>query len=253
MSRNFTSASSQWASVTASSAPIPGYPFTLMAWFQAVTPVTADMVIMSLNTDPSFAGMMGLFVGLVDGKFSSIVNDQGGNTYSFQPVGSALVANTWYCGVFSGDVGVPRTTYLGSPSGVASITDNRASTPGTNKTNIYVGAFSSSTDFYNGLIGEVACWNAVLSDGEVRALCAGVRPYRIRRGNLKIYYPMWGLGSPEPDYSGLGNNITLHASPPLANNPPTTLWTPKRSSFIPAVGVTPPPPIGNSRGMFVIP
>src|ERR1700722_14359126 len=162
MSRSFNG-TTQFASVTAGSAPIPGYPFTLMAWFKLNAVVTADMMILSLNTDPSFAGLFGLICTSVDGKFSSIINDQGGNVYATKAAGAALAANTWYCGLFTAQAGQPRTTYLGSPSGVASATDSTASTPGTNKTTIYIGQFTAGNDMFNGVIGEIACWNDVLS------------------------------------------------------------------------------------------
>lgn len=246
MSRNFNG-TSQYGSVTAGSAPIAGLPFTMMCWFRPTIPVNSPGVwlftIRLNNSVPD--GLFALTIDFATGVFQTAINDFGSAIYAFKQVGSALVANTWYCGVFVSPFSGVRTSYIGTPSGVTSITDNRATTPGTGNVQINIATFDLTAPFYGGLIGEAAAWNIDLSDAEVRALCAGIRPYRVRLGNLKIYYPLWGLASPEPDYSGLKNNVTLTASPPLGNNPPLTLWTPKRSSafVLPSV-VVPPPSAG---------
>jgi hypothetical protein len=61
----------------------------------------------------------------------------------------------------------------------------------------------------SGRIAEVAIWNAALTDAEVAALASGVRAWMLRPANLKVYAPLWGVGSPEPDYSGNAFHFTV--------------------------------------------
>ena len=72
----------------------------------------------------------------------------------------------------------------------------------------------------NGKIAEVAVWNVALSPAEMAVLAKGVSPTMMRRTALKHYTPVWGIGSPEPDYSGNSTNMTLTGTGPLSPHPP---------------------------------
>ncbi len=69
-----------------------------------------------------------------------------------------------------------------------------------------------------GKIAEVGIWDVVLTDGEVKGLAAGLSPVTVRPANLVSYWPIYGLGSPEPDLSGNKNNLTLTNAPAAANH-----------------------------------
>jgi hypothetical protein len=71
-----------------------------------------------------------------------------------------------------------------------------------------------------GEISHVAIYNVALTAAEVAALAKGVSPLRIRRGSLIRYWPVYGRSSPEPDYSGNGDNLTLTGFATLADNAP---------------------------------
>lgn len=62
---------------------------------------------------------------------------------------------------------------------------------------------------FDGLIAEVGFWDDVLTDNEVLELAAGMSPIRVRPANLVGYPPIYGLDSPEPDYSGSGNPFVV--------------------------------------------
>lgn len=87
----------------------------------------------------------------------------------------------------------------------------------------------------NGTIADFAAWNVALTAAEVGALLSGVRPNRIRPQPLR-FWPIDGLSSPEPDYSGNKDNAVLNGTPPAANGPPVTLLTAKGSTA-PLIGV----------------
>jgi hypothetical protein len=53
-----------------------------------------------------------------------------------------------------------------------------------------------------GWLAELAVWDVDLNDVEIALLGRGLRPTRIRPGNLKIYAPVWGARSPEPIMGG---------------------------------------------------
>jgi hypothetical protein len=73
---------------------------------------------------------------------------------------------------------------------------------------------------FDGQIAEVAIWNVALTAAEIAALARGVRPFSIRRGNLKGYWPLLGTGSPERDYSGNGQSLTVVGSVPADTHAP---------------------------------
>lgn len=62
---------------------------------------------------------------------------------------------------------------------------------------------------HDGLLCEIAIWDVALNDSELHALSRGVSPLLIRPANLKGYWPIFGTGSPERDYSGQGNAATI--------------------------------------------
>ena len=73
---------------------------------------------------------------------------------------------------------------------------------------------------YDGRVCELAIWNVALTDEEVKALAGGVSPLRIRPDNLVFYAPIFGVGSPEPDYSGGGRHLTLNSVPTQQDHAP---------------------------------
>jgi hypothetical protein len=96
---------------------------------------------------------------------------------------------------------------------------------------------ASNIQFWDGSIADIAVWQGiVLTQTEITGLSKGTRPKDVRPGNIKAYWPLYGLQSPEPDLSGLANNGTLTGTA-SAFGPPYAPFTPRwpQSWF-------PPPP-----------
>lgn len=86
--------------------------------------------------------------------------------------------------------------------------------------------------FWKGSIADVAVWTAAnqvaaLSVSEIQALAKGVRPNKVRPGNLAMWLPDDGIASPEPDLSGNVRNGTLTGTA-LTFGPPFLPFTPRR-------------------------
>ena len=54
----------------------------------------------------------------------------------------------------------------------------------------------------DGRVSRLGWWNAELNATEVAALAAGASPLMVRPSALVSYWPLWGLGSAEPDWKG---------------------------------------------------
>lgn len=61
----------------------------------------------------------------------------------------------------------------------------------------------------DGRMAHIGIWNAALTTEEIEALSKGLPPSRIRPTNLKGYWPLLGLSSPEPDMSGNANSASI--------------------------------------------
>ena len=77
----------------------------------------------------------------------------------------------------------------------------------------------SAGRYYGGHLAELAKWDRALSTGEIAALAGGMPASRIG-GQLKIYIPMFGASSPEPNYAGTAVNAALVSTPTHSSHPP---------------------------------
>lgn len=89
----------------------------------------------------------------------------------------------------------------------------------TNALGVYIGTRASGDYMFDGRIGECALWNVALTNAEMTALSKGVCPLLIRRTNLKIYVPVYGAQSPEPDL-GSGVGAVIYGTVPAASAHP---------------------------------
>ena len=128
-------------------------------------------------------------------------------------------------------------------AGVIASTTSRAAylnggSKGTNTTSVAPAGMNrvrvglSSTDGapFDGRIAEFAIWNVDLTDAEVAALATGINPMGVRRGSLVGYWPLWGVDSPEPDYTGSGRSLVNTGSVAYENHAPIVLRQ-KRIAF----------------------
>lgn len=102
--------------------------------------------------------------------------------------------------------------------------------------NLQIANTQSGNSFWKGNIADVAIWKAAttvspLTNSEIVALSAGARPYQIRPGNLIRWWPIDGLQSPEPEFSGAADNGTLTGTALATTAPPVMQFTPRWPQF----------------------
>lgn len=71
---------------------------------------------------------------------------------------------------------------------------------------------------FDGRLANLVLFDAALSADEVVALYRGISPFKIRPGALRGFWPLWGLGSYEPDVSRTNNNGTVNGTVPAGSN-----------------------------------
>ena len=97
---------------------------------------------------------------------------------------------------------------------------------GLNTFQITAGAGPFGGSINGGSLADFAIWTDILTLAEYQALSKGVRPYNIRPTKLLIYWPIDGIQSPEPDFSGKANNATV-AGTARSFGPPFLPFTPR--------------------------
>jgi len=78
----------------------------------------------------------------------------------------------------------------------------------------------SPSQNWGGSLADFAVWDAILNAGEIAALGKGVSPLWIRPANLKLYMPITGLHTTEPDYSTTRAAGTVTSATLTAHAPP---------------------------------
>jgi len=214
MSRDFERSSSQYLSNA--NAVVSGTPFTMACWFKSEN-VTNDQTLLSVGTAGADNARHSLqAVGSVAGDPVRAVSRTTGSAQADTTTG--YTAGIWYhaCGVWASET--DRRVYIDGGSEGANTTSRVIS--GLNSTYIGAKQDTAPTVFMDGLIAEAAIWNVGLNTSEIAVLARGVSPLRIRPSALVAYWPVFGVGSPEPDYSNGGFHMTLNAAPPQADHAP---------------------------------
>lgn len=145
----------------------------------------------------------------------------GSATYHGIEGGTTLSANTWYhlSATYDG------STLLLYVNGVQEASPlSTSATPDSTGGNLNIGCLYTDTggatnEPFGGNIADVALWNVALTVNELLSLAKGTRPWKIRKSSLKGVWPLFGLQSPEPDYSGNINSGALTGTG-AANGPP---------------------------------
>lgn len=228
MSRNFSAASSQYLSVSA--AVVTDVPLTMACWFRA-NDVTADRTLMVLGDttdgDPRFELLiMGAVAG--DPVQASTANILGETNNANTTTGYS--ANTWHhaCGVWAS--ATDRRAFIdGGSKGT-----NTTSTAVTGLDTLRIGTrLAANARFMDGLIAEAAIWNVALSDGEVKALGSGCPVLSVRPGSIVAYYPLYGIASPEVDYTVNRKHLTVTNGPTQGRHAPVqSAWGNTESAIV---------------------
>ena len=248
MARKFVNATPSY--LTSSFGAINSYPFTIMGWFNSTNPtgIGTNPTIVACGHTSSNADTVTVGILTSTGKLFSLLYDDNASGYDLQQPTPVISANTWYSFAFSAFSATNRTTYLNGGNAVNSSAGVSISSSLNTTTTIGIynasGGVLAGTGF-DGQIAEVCFWNAALTAGEVGAFNLGRRAKEIRPESFAGWYPIDGLASPEPDYSGNARNMTLIGAPAQANGPPISAFTRRHplstisvaSSFIPAWAV----------------
>lgn len=227
MARSFEEDSTQYLSSAVISV---SYPFTMACWFNCVDTLN-NYGLMSIGVTGSQDNRhtLGAYGGVtgnpVRAQSRDTVNAQADSTTGF-------TEGIWQhaCGVWAADNA--RRAYLnGGNEGTGT-----GSRTVTGMDSINIGFVQGTTFYMDGIIAEAAIWNGVeLSLDEIAALGNRVSPLRIRPAALAAYWPLPGIGSPEPDIIG-GYHMTLNGSPVYADHPPVPwgLFAPEWDAFVAA-------------------
>jgi hypothetical protein len=170
----------------------------------------------------------------------------GGNFHAWTSSSQAYTANTWHHAAMRAVNSTMHDVFLDAAHQGQSA-DSTTPT-GTDRFGIGRHLDSSPGNSLDGVLAEVAIWNVSLSTGEIEALSNGANPTRIRRASLQGYWPLYGVASPETDYQGAGNNLTLQGTaqadhapvgPPLGFDEPLAMAFVGGSTSTGAAAATP--------------
>lgn len=215
MARVFTRASSHYLEVAIPA--VTAYPWTLSAWFRS-DDLTTNQTILSIGdtlTNTEYWSLQATGAAAGDPVRMTSSTTVGGAFTADTTTGYA--ANTWHHALATGASATARTVYI---DGGSSATNTSSSTPaGLDNTDLGRLVRLTPANYFSGRIAEAAVWNAVLTASEIAALASRVSPHRIRPTALQLYVPVYGVGSPEPDYSGNARHMTI-SGPTVADHPP---------------------------------
>ncbi len=224
MAREFIKSSSMYAQNT--SAAISGPPCTFAAWVKR-RGNGADQAIICVGYDSGSAHYLQLNTRLFNNRVEYW--GQGtGTQFGFQVTNDLPAAGTWYhIASRSASSSDHKLYYNGTANTETSTVDAGSFT---NLQNTTVGARDMGvvTGYSDAHIADAAIWDTNLTDNEIDALAGGTSPALIRPSNLVCYWPLFGTGSPEPDYGSNKFNLTLTNSPAQSSHAPVAPMNPTR-------------------------
>jgi len=230
VSRLFDSASSQYLEVDA--AAIASAPFTVLGQV-APTGLVANEVIFWLG-DKDVTNQYWQVIASSTSALRIAANAGAGNVV-------ATTINTFTSGQWAHIAAritsaTDREVILDADFGNAATNTVNTSPAGADRMSIGRQGIAIPALYYNGRIGWLGLWNAVLTDAEITASKNGVSPWHIRPANRIDIWPLWGNRSPEPSLVSGGNSMTVTGAT-KDTGPPVTLFTPKWAANTPLIEV----------------
>jgi hypothetical protein len=195
MSRSFNGTSDY---LVYSGAVDAGHPMSFALWFNRPSTTFATAFSIS-NTNVSNPNRNSIILSSTPNVRAFSANS-GGTTTATAISTANYSTNTWHhaCAIFSSNSS--RTIYLDGGNSATNTTTVNVNTGSFVATTI--GGFSNSGSIgqpCDGLIAEVAVWDASLTAEDARALASGMSPILIRPDVLVAYWPLYGEASPEPE------------------------------------------------------
>ncbi len=229
MSRLFDDASNQYLQLD--SAPISGYPFTLVAWFYTDDDTASQTILGLADKDVNNHKYRLAVRGDQGDKVEAHVHD--GGSASNARTSTTFSANTWHhaCGVFASST--DRRAYL----------DNGGeNSNGSDKTplgldSVAIGRTNDSSPgaYMSGRLAEVCIYNVALGSDARGQLAAGFSPLLVQPQNIAAYWPL--IRDEDQDIVG-GYDLTAFNSPTVADHPP--IIYPTSPYIVVPVAVAPP-------------
>ena len=202
----------------AESAPVTAYPFTLACWFYADQDSLWGNLI-NINESSGYDDYFSLNARMdrSGDPLETQISIAGANKNARTT--NAISLNVWSYGVGIFTSATSRRSVLNGDWANSVESTQDATIPAPVEMQIGQLKDGGSTRNFSGRIAEVAIWNVALIQVEVEQLSRGISPLRIRPENLVAYWPIFGIGSPEPDYIGTAN-MAITGSPSVADHPP---------------------------------
>lgn len=199
------------------SAPVTAAPFTVSLWFYADS-VTKNGTALFIGDKDVANQMYRLQIaGAVAGDpIRWRIRDSSGTLTIVTTTGYS--ANTWHhaCAVEAAED--DHRVFLDGGSKATNTTSKTVT--GSDRLTVGRNGDSSPDGEYDGRVAELVIWNAALTDAEVAALSGRISALLMRPDNLVFYAPLFGIGSPEPDYSSGGRHLTLNSAPTQQGHAP---------------------------------
>ena len=214
--------------------PVTAVPLTISCWFYpAATNDTYDAMFIKNAGDDNYFGIY-----LNPTGASAVVGAVGafGGAEAIATTSTTFSASTWNHAAAVFTSASSRAAFL---NGGGKGTDGTTGTP-SGLLEINIGGYEAGPLFgpMNGRLAEIAIWNAALTDDEVLSLSKGVSPLRVHPQNLVAYWPLYGNGSPEPNYVRNSTDLALtliNAPPQIDHAPVMAPWSGARIlRYVPA-------------------
>lgn len=217
MARTFVVASTQYAKNNSSI--ITGAPYTMAGFFRSTSSSTRQVIMALSDTGTTTEYMEMVANGSTAGDPVSLrrASAIGGADIASSSTGYSI--NTWHHAACRASSATSADAYIDGGSKGSNTSSN---TPlGIDTVNIGGKEILGANDnHFAGRLAELGIWNVALTDEEIAALAKGSSPLRIRPESLKGYWPFYGVGSPEPDYSSAGQHMTLVNTPAQGDHCP---------------------------------
>jgi hypothetical protein len=199
-----------------STIPDASPPTTFGAWARLdnTTGVQTVMVLGSGSANNHFERLQTSGTAL---RIRSSAGSTGTNTTS----SGTVSASTWHHCTAVITSTSSRTVYL---DGANAVTATATRAPTLTLMGLAASVRSSSPiQHLDGRVSHGFFYDAALTADEVAALALGASPLLVRRGNLQGFWPVWGIDSPETDYTGT-TAMTVGGSPTTALGPPVSQY-----------------------------
>lgn len=202
MARSFVTGSSTKIVANAAHLFLPTNAFSVSLWVNGAALTTAG-----LYTEGNNASTRNFFVVFTDsttGSHARIEVENNSGILILDITSTATICDaTWHHVCYTQDASANYALYIdGSSDKSGSYTPSTFTTPNL----LTIGALGRTTysNFFTGVISEVANWSRQLNAGEVKSLAAGLPASHLGPNH---YWPLLGRDSPEPDY-GTAANVT---------------------------------------------